>query len=173
VRIRPAVSFDTPSILAIERACLTAAHWNEERYLELFRPEEDKPKRLVLVAESSLTVSLKDTVIGFLVARQVASEWELENIVVASDAHRHGIGRQLLEALLNTARKIDSASVSLEVRESNLAARALYEKLGFRQTGRRPAYYVNPSEDAILYRHDLPGNNLLENDLPKSDLPKK
>jgi [ribosomal protein S18]-alanine N-acetyltransferase len=89
---------------------------------------------------------------GFLVARHVASEWELENIVVAPLARRKGLGQQLLDALLVAARETNSSSVFLEVRESNAAARCLYEKAAFEQTGRRKSYYTDPVEDAVLYR---------------------
>lgn len=145
-------------MLALAESYSTAAHWSEEQYLGLFGSGSGKPERLVLVAESSLTASPEEaisSVVGFLVARCVAHEWELENIVVVPGARRRGIGRQLLEALLTAARKTNAPSVFFEVRESNVEARSLYEKLGFRQTGRRPAYYRNPSEDAILYRGDL------------------
>ena len=54
-------------------------------------------------------------------------------------------------ALLVRTQNTNSESVFLEVRESNSAARSLYEKLGFQQTGRRKSYYANPIEDAILY----------------------
>jgi len=89
---------------------------------------------------------------GFLVARHLAPEWELENIVVAPSARRIGLGSRLLNALLANARETDSEAVFLEVRESNAAARSLYEKAGFEPTGRRKAYYTNPAEDAVLYR---------------------
>lgn len=159
MRIRLAVSLDVPSILALERSCLTAAHWSEEQYLALFRPGEERLERLVLINESVPTAASDEasaSVDGFLIACNIRGEWELENIVVARDARRRGIGRQLLEALFAAARKTDGASVFLEVRESNVAARGLYEKLGFRETGRRRDYYANPSEDAIVYHIDLP-----------------
>ncbi len=72
-------------------------------------------------------------------------------MVVTTSARRKGIGNQLLTALIAEARETNSDSVFLEVRESNVAARALYEKSGFRSTGRRKSYYSNPLEDAILY----------------------
>ncbi len=93
--------------------------------------------------------------IGFLVARNVAPEWELENVVVRAEFRGAGIGTQLLEALLTRARAINSRSIFLEVRESNTAARRLYAKAGFRETGRRKGYYSDPPEDAILYFHDV------------------
>lgn len=94
-------------------------------------------------------------ILGFLIAQHLAPEWELENLVVAPNARRKGLGKRLLEALLDAARKTNSTSVFLEARESNAAARALYEQAGFEQAGRRAFYYTNPSEDAILYRQTL------------------
>jgi len=94
-------------------------------------------------------------IVGFLVAHHLAPEWELENIVVAPTARHRGIGKRLLEALLDAARETNSSAVFLEVRESNTAARTLYEGSGFEQTGRRRSYYASPSEDAILYRRTL------------------
>jgi ribosomal-protein-alanine acetyltransferase len=92
---------------------------------------------------------------GFLVARHVKGEWELENIVVAPEFRRQGIGTQLLDALLARACETRSSTVFLEVRQSNRAARGLYQKAGFREAGNRKFYYSNPSEDAIVYYKDI------------------
>jgi ribosomal-protein-alanine N-acetyltransferase len=92
---------------------------------------------------------------GFLVARYLPPEWELENIVVAPAVRRMGIGRQLMDALVVQGRQTNGTAIFLEVRESNTAARGLYERLGFMETGRRKAYYANPSEDAVLYSKTL------------------
>ncbi len=92
--------------------------------------------------------------LGFLVAQRVDYEWELQNIVVAQSARRKGLGKRLLEGLLDQAAQTNGA-VFLEVRESNTAARNLYEKAGFELSGRRKSYYVDPSEDAVVYRHSL------------------
>jgi len=145
--IRPATLDDIPSLIGVERQCSCASHWSEEQYREAFAL---RVNRLILVA---MRVSSGNgfEVAGFLVARHLAPEWELENIAVAPEARRSGLGMQLLNALLTRARETNSQSVFLEVRESNAAARALYEKVGFRQTGRRKAYYTGPPEDAILY----------------------
>jgi ribosomal-protein-alanine acetyltransferase len=93
----------------------------------------------------------RDSVVGFLVARHVNEEWELENIVVAAKFRRQGIGKRLLGALVAQARDANGEAIFVEVRESNLWARQLYQKAGFRETGRRRLYYSNPAEDAILY----------------------
>lgn len=149
MRIRAAASADVSSMVAIERECPTAAHWTEQQYLDLLAATEAGP-RLALVAEAEGDAPGESTVLGFLVARQLAPEWELENIVVLPGARRRGVGKRLLEALFEEARKTHSPSLFLEVRESNLAARSLYRSLGFRETGRRKSYYTSPLEDAVL-----------------------
>jgi len=147
-------------MMDLERACVHAAHWNEQQYRQAF--ETGGAERLVLVAETAphftgaANTEAGSGLVGFLVARHLAPEWELENIVVAPTARRKGLGKRLLGALLTAARETDSSSVFLEVRESNPAARSLYEKAGFEQTGRRNSYYTNPPEDAVLYRLTLP-----------------
>jgi [ribosomal protein S18]-alanine N-acetyltransferase len=142
--------------MRLERQCATAGHWTEEQYRQAFRSES--PARLLLVVEASspdLTPGAEGpSVLGFLIAHHLAPEWELENLVVAPTARRKGLGKRLLEALLDAAGETNS-SVFLEVRESNAAARALYENSGFEQTGRRPSYYTSPLEGAILYRRTV------------------
>jgi ribosomal-protein-alanine N-acetyltransferase len=153
--IRPAASGDIPSLLRIEQACPSAAHWSESQYQEMFSSGHESLGRLILIADSPVSPHRPPAILGFLVARHLAPEWELENIVVAPSARQKGIGARLLDALLSKAKATNSAAVFLEVRESNAAARALYAKAGFEQTGRRKSYYVNPLEDAILYRHNI------------------
>jgi [ribosomal protein S18]-alanine N-acetyltransferase len=149
-------------MIDLERQCSSAAHWTEARYQKFFQQQSGDPERFILVAETSPTVrsiSRDAELAGFLVAVHIASEWELENIAVSAAVRREGIGSQLLNALLTQANETKSETVFLEVRESNIAARALYEKTGFMQTGCRKAYYPDTSsgtqEDAILYRRNL------------------
>lgn len=149
--IRLANSDDIPDILVLERAAATAAHWSVEQYAAALAGQVGGLERLVLVAEAESPGGLN----GFLVARRVELEWELENAVVAPQARRRGVGRRLIETLLERAKQRNSAAVFLEVRESNFGARSLYERTGFRQTGRRKSYYTSPAEDAVLYRLDL------------------
>jgi len=152
--IRSATPADIPVMIGLEQQCVTAAHWTEEQYRQVFQP--GSATGVVLVAESPVTpASRPDTVgevVGFLVARHLAAEWELENIVVAPTARRQGLGKRLLDALFSVARETNGGSVFLEVRESSAAARTLYERAGFEQTGRRKGYYTDPVEDAVLYR---------------------
>jgi ribosomal-protein-alanine N-acetyltransferase len=145
VTIRSAAPDDVTAILAIETESATAAHWSRNQYEPCFA------HRSILVAEENGNIS------GFLCARLVANEWEVENIVVAEAARRRGIAHDLLEELMRRANSQEATAIWLEVRESNHPARQLYEKYGFRETGKRRAYYRNPEEDAVLYGlHLLP-----------------
>lgn len=160
MNLRPAIPADIPLLMDLEQASPTVAHWTERQYRQAVEPDRGNPKRVVIVAEVDPPASAAQGsgcgIVGFLVARQMAPEWEIENIVVAPKVRRKGIGRQLVDALLAAAGETNSESVFLEVRESNAAARKLYESAGFQQNGRRKSYYSDPPEDAILYRKDLP-----------------
>lgn len=150
MNIRKATLDDVPSMIELDRQSATSPRWTEAQYRSLL-----SPGRLVLLASSEEAAgepSGKENLLGFIVALQIAPEWELENIVVSPAALRKGIGKRLLQALLDAARKTNSQAVFLEVRESNQGARSFYEKSGFAQTGRRKSYYSNPLEDAVLYR---------------------
>jgi [ribosomal protein S18]-alanine N-acetyltransferase len=166
VTIRPATPADIPFMMNLERSCATAAHWSEQQYGQLFQTSGTGSERLVLVmrgtlapATDSSTGGRGETLFAFLVARRVDSEWELENIVVTPEVRRKGCGQRLLDALLAHAADTNSDSIFLEVRESNAAARDLYRRAGFRQTGQRNSYYANPTEDAILYVRNLSSNS--------------
>ena len=165
LHIRPGTVADIPHILGLERQSATAGHWSEQQYRQAFQPES-LARLLLVAAEASAAEALAPRasglssvkgsgILGFLIAHHLAPEWELENIVVAHAARHRGIGKRLLEALFDAARETNSSAVFLEVRESNTAARTLYEGSDFEQTGRRRSYYASPSEDAILYRRVL------------------
>jgi [ribosomal protein S18]-alanine N-acetyltransferase len=143
VAIRSAAMNDVPAILAIERQAPGAAHWTPEQYKKLVG------SGVVLVAEEAAEGAGK--LCGFVCAKAVAGEWEIENVVVAAEFLRHGIANELVRELIQRAAGEAASAILLEVRESNLPARRLYEKHGFREVGRRRVYYRDPVEDAILY----------------------
>ena len=143
--IRPATPCDVPSIRALEQQAEIAAHWAEREYDALFAAQA--PPRVTLVATSEADAS---RVIGFAIARCATAEWEIENLVVAPEKRNRGVGIKIIRELLLQAQSAGATSVLLEVRESNLAARRLYEKLGFSPHGRRSNYYHQPEEDALL-----------------------
>lgn len=126
--IRALRETDLPAVAAIQAATPHAAQWPPVSYL----------------TRESYVAEHESAVVGFLVLLPLPpDEAEVLNIAVAPDFQRLGIGRALLKA---TAAR----TLFLEVRESNAAARAFYQSLGFRQTGRRRGYYHHPAEDAIL-----------------------
>jgi len=143
--LRAATPADLPTLLALDLAAPAAAHWSQAQYRRLFT---EGTGTITLVIE-------EDYVRGFIVARGLGPEWEIENIVVAEAARRQGCGEQLVAELLTLARVRGAQSVFLEVRESNGPARALYSKMGFAEIGRRRSYYRNPEEDALLYEKNV------------------
>ena len=141
--IRRAKPTDIPELVTIGLEAATAAHWPESEYERIF--ETGSVPRFALVADSG------GQVVGFIVARCIEKEWELENVVVRQEFRRRGLGRLLIQHLLQLARADCAARIFLEVRESNESARKLYSQLGFRETGHRSGYYSHPVEDAVTY----------------------
>jgi len=105
---------------------------------------------LFLVAEGNGA----DAIAGYVVALDAADEGEILNLAVAPADRRNGLGRALVEEVLEALAERGVRQVYLEVRESNAPARALYAAHGFREVGRRKQYYRRPAEDAIVLRRD-------------------
>lgn len=100
----------------------------------------------------------KGRLLGFVLARAVADEAEILTIAVAPDWQGHGLGRRLMDAVLSRVHADRVESVFLEVDEKNVAAIALYRKLGFFEVGGRKDYYRDvrgrPSS-ALVMRRDV------------------
>lgn len=164
VQLRPAVPTDFVAIVALERATANAPHWSPATYAAIFDRAQPPaaPRRCLFVAYRG------DSLAGFAVGLlpPAPSEpataipfytAELESVVVAIAARRAGIGRALCLAVIEWARSRGAAEVVLEVRAASAAAIALYKGLGFIQTGRRPRYYRDPADDALVMRLALIG----------------
>ena len=80
-------------------------------------------------------------------------------MVVAATHRRRGFGTNLLTSLIASAGQRNVGRIFLEVRDSNMAARLLYEKLGFQLNGRRKAYYRDPQEDALIFVLNCTGSS--------------
>ena len=142
VRVRPYGPHDVPAILALERACVEAPQWGEAFWRGGF--PGDAALRAVFVAE------VDERVCGYSVASSAADIAELESVAVSESARRSGLGLALCERVMQWARERGAKSMQLEVRESNVAALSLYQQLGFVEQGKRPKYYKEPVEDAVL-----------------------
>ena len=94
-------------------------------------------------------------VVGYIGSQSVLGESDMMNVAVHPEHRRKGIGEALVNALSTELKRRDNVCLTLEVRLSNLPAITLYEKLGFTQVGRRPNYYRNPKEDALILRKAL------------------
>ena len=131
----------------LEEHAETAAHWSAAQYEALFVPDGQARVALIAVDESA-----DSPIQGFLIARCLPDEWEIENIVVDAQHRRRGTGSGLIRELLAEAHKGGVTGIILEVRESNSLAVRLYESIGFKLEGRRKDYYHDPREDALLFR---------------------
>ncbi len=141
-RLRPMASSDLAEVLRIEEASFPTP-WSERTFRNLMR----RANARLWVAESQV-----GELLGYAVAWFAGSKAELGDLAVSPEARRSGVGRALVEALLEDARNHGVQLVFLEVRESNAAARRLYEEVGFEAVGRRPGYYARPVEDALVMR---------------------
>jgi ribosomal-protein-alanine acetyltransferase len=152
VQLRPAATSDLDAILAIERATDTAPHWPHAAYTEILGATD--PARCLIVAHTDEVVA--GFAVGVLHATTDSERIaELESIAVAAGARRYGIGRALCAAVIDWCRSQGATEVVLEVRADSIGAIALYVALGFSHAGRRPKYYSDPEDDALLMRRVL------------------
>jgi ribosomal-protein-alanine N-acetyltransferase len=142
--LRPMQETDLRQVLHIERRSFTIP-WSDATFRGLLR----RQSTAMLVAERA------GRVVGYAVLWFAADEAELGDMAVLPEARRRGLGRWLLDAALAEAARRGARRVYLEVRESNGAARGLYERAGFEAAGVRPDYYSEPKEDAILMTRSL------------------
>ena len=135
---------DLPAVLSIERRSFPAP-WS----LAMFVLEVSKPSGVCIAAIAG------DEIIGYLVCSRYADVFHLMNVAVDPDLRRLGIAARMVERMLDEAGRDER--YTLEVRISNHAAIAMYEKLGFRRAGRRRRYYSDNGEDAMIMWLGEPG----------------
>lgn len=142
VRIREARQADLAEIVRIERASF-GDPWSESTFHAILT----RPNAELLVAEED-----DGPPCGYAATWWVEDQGELGNVAVAEEARGRGVGVALLDAAFSKLRDRGVRECFLEVRESNEAARRLYERLGFSVVGRRRSYYRKPTEDALVMR---------------------
>ena len=154
VGVRHAVGTDLEPIAAIERVSFSDP-WSVESLASalslphgrFFVAEDAEGKR---AGRGGAAVLL-----GYVVALLYGEEGEIADLAVAPAARRLGVGGLLLDRVVAEAMESGVRALYLEVRESNSAARALYESRGFGIVGRRRGYYQRPFEDALVLRRNL------------------
>jgi ribosomal-protein-alanine N-acetyltransferase len=145
LRIRRMALADLDPVIELALSLKAAPHWPRPAYLAALDPEA-APPRIALVAEDEETGAVQ----GFAVASLLPPQGELETIAVAAEVQRRGLARRILMAMADELRKARVTEVLVEVRASNSPALAFYRAQGFAVTGRRPRYYADPIEDAVL-----------------------
>ena len=165
ITISPLLESDIPTVLEIEYDSQPEP-WNEKAFIE----ETNRANSKLLVARVSTGASCdalshagqlseqardSEIVAGYICFWSIEDEIQILNLAVRKSLRRRGIARKLIELAIQTGSNRHARFVTLEVRKSNLAARKLYESLGFTVVGERPDYYGVQKESAILMELEI------------------
>ena len=148
VALEAATLDDLAALVALESRCHTHP-WSERGLRDAIVPVAGAGGVLLLRAPWNAGDDARG-IQAYCALQVVADEGHIHDLAVAPEARRQGLGRRLLALVLDLAAAKGARVVHLEVRAGNAAARGLYRALGFREVGRRPAYYSAPVEDAVL-----------------------
>ena len=139
ITIREMQFDDLERVMEIERQNFSVP-WTENGFFSFLMRNDT----LFLVAEEN------EKILGYMGIMMVLDEGEITNVSVAEDARRRGVGRLLVQTMLDKMRAAGLTMIHLEVRKSNIPAIRLYEEFSFVQDGERKNYYEEPTEDAVL-----------------------
>jgi len=142
--IRKMTAEDVSAIAELERICFSDP-WSENSIAS----ELDNRLSYWLVADVDGVVE------GYVGSQTVLDMADMMNLAVAPKFRRQGIAEALVTELASYLKVNGVLGLMLEVRASNVPAIALYAKMGFCEVGRRPRYYRNPREDALILRKEL------------------
>lgn len=130
---------DIPAVTELEKQCFSQP-WSAQ----VLEAELQNPNSIFLVAKQD------EQLAGYVGMHRVLDEGYLFNVAADSSFRRQGVASALMKRLLDYAKETRLGFLTLEVREGNCPAIALYQKLGFGEVGRRKQFYANPVEDAVL-----------------------
>jgi ribosomal-protein-alanine N-acetyltransferase len=141
------------SVVALEEACGL-----NSRGLEGYRKMLSNPKAVLwaaLAPVSPMSHISSAGPVGVFSGEVVLDELQIDNLAVAEQWRRQGIGKALLKSALSQASGLGARAATLEVRSANATAREFYEKEGFTAVGLRRRYYANPPDDALLLSREI------------------
>ncbi len=140
ITVRPMVMTDVDGVMAVEHDSFLTP-WSRSAFEEELA--QNRLARYIVAVEN-------DEIVGYAGTWLVINEAHVTNVAVSGQRRREGIGRLLMQKLMELARENDMESMTLEVRVSNAAARHLYQQLGFVEAGIRKNYYSETKEDALI-----------------------
>lgn len=141
---------DAPVLAELEEACVGSG-WSAGAFARLIGKESSR----VVVLRAPFGASDPGGIAAYCAFRVIADEMELLSLAVRPQWRRQGLGRWLARRALTLAARGGAGTAFLEVRSGNAPARQLYASLGFGEAGRRPRYYKNPVEDAVILERAL------------------
>ncbi len=135
---------DLAAVLRLERLSFPSA-WTPESYLRELRN----------LNSYYIVARVEDEIVGYAGMWVIVDEAHVSTIAVAPEHRHRGLGERMMRHLLEVARTRHAAKVTLEVREHNDVAQALYRKLGFEVQGLIPHYYGDTGENAFVMKKEL------------------
>lgn len=144
MNLRPFEEKDAKEVALIEQRCFSVP-WSEKELKASYL--SDHAAAFLCEAEGKI--------VGYGGFCFSPPDADITNIAVLPEFRRRGIGEKLLKKIEEEAEKKACTAIFLEVRESNIGARGLYEKSGFVPLGKRKNYYKAPTEDAVLYKKEI------------------
>jgi ribosomal-protein-alanine N-acetyltransferase len=146
-----ATAEDPPALAALESECYSHP-WTQRQFRE--EVSYGPPGAVLLLRSPAASVVAWRGIEAYCVYRVVVDEMHILNVAVAPACRRRGIARWLLSFAIGQAARCGAVQALLEVRESNVEARALYAALGFVGLGTRRDYYSEPVENAVVLSLD-------------------
>jgi ribosomal-protein-alanine N-acetyltransferase len=151
VALEAAAPEDVPALVELERLCFSHP-WTPRHFADSMA---DPPRSRVIVLRGGPPAAAHRGIVAYCVYEVVAGELHVHNLAVHPGHRQRGLGRWLVERVLELGRRRGALEAFLEVRRSNRAARALYQGLGFEVLATRANYYSHPTEDALVMKAPL------------------
>jgi len=141
ITVRKMSPADIAAVVGIDQASFSLP-WPENSYR--YEVQYNNAARCLVAEESD------HEIVAMIVSWIIVDELHIATIATRQDRRRQGVGSRLLQEALDDGRRCGARRAFLEVRAGNAAAQEMYRKFGFMITGRRPKYYKDNGEDAVL-----------------------